>query len=241
MPPRKPTKQNKVIPPIPLAQIFGKGGSISPTLIKKIKKAAASAYPTPSSKKTSMRKVVKEWAGVDILESCDCMPDMDDDFASWSQEWRQNSNSLGDTQYAIEIGTTVWLLVIDKPTQEINNHPQNHSRETKYEWTFNGQEASVWDGEVVYVPLAEPQEVDDGVVAVGFFVPMPALYVPEDRKGSAARTGKEIEREVKFAKSKGGGEWTVLVYKDGTKSCNCPSWIFHGGHNGTGCKHTEKV
>ena len=195
---------------------------------------------TPVSKST-MKQVVTAWAGTDALEKCDGMPDMDDEYGVWLNRWCDKAAPLPDTTHAIEIGSPVWMLVLDKGTDVVIDHPTNYPRDTKYEWTFSGKLA--WsDGDVVFVPFIDviPHEDDPSLTIMGFFVPLVCLYIPESRKGKAARTGKQIEREVKLAKSTGKGEWTVLVYKDGTASCNCPSWIYHHDENG-GCKHTKKV
>lgn len=240
------------MPPIPLAQIFGKGGGISPQLIKKIKKAANAAGYKPTTaatkhaSKSSMKSAIDNMAALNILENCSGLPDMDDIYGDWLQKWRANSRAMSDKGhiYAVEVKAIVWKVVVDAATYIVVDFPSAFSDETRYEWTFDGSDVLLNDdNEVVYVPLPNevPAQGTPDALVMGFFVPVPMLYIPETRKGEQARGGKDIDREVKFAKSKGGGEWTVLVYKDGTKSCNCPSWIFHGGHDGTGCKHTVKV
>lgn len=192
--------------------------------------------------KSGMKSAILRVDAQDILERASGLPDMADVFVDWLLEWRGDGASLENKLHAVEVNTPVWRLIVLNSADTVLDYPSNYPTKTKHEWLFDGSTA-YQNGDVVFVPLPQIEPYDnmgDPCTVVGFFVAASRLYFPETRKGSVARTGKDIDREVKFAKSKGGGEWTVLVYKDGTKSCNCPSWIFH--HDAThGCKHTDKV
>lgn len=199
---------------------------------------------------SGIKKMIDDMAASDILYNCGHMPGTEDTYDTAMGRWISNSQPLGQETYAVELNTEVWPLVLDCEKHvgyqhaPVAEHPSDVRKKTKHEWFFSGQTAQRID-DVVYVPLPDALPYDENdkmspIIIVGFFVPLPYIYVAGKREGEAARGGKTIVSEVKFAKSKGGGSWTVLVYDDGSKSCNCPSWIFHHAETG-GCKHTEKV
>lgn len=77
-------------------------------------------------------------------------------------------------------------------------------------------------------------------LCVGFLVREIEIFDVTPREGQYVM-GKIVERPVHVqSKSNPNKSYEVLVYTDGTMSCNCPAWKFKGGIT-HGCKHTKSV
>lgn len=92
-----------------------------------------------------------------------------------------------------------------------------------------------------FVPFKHPVPWDkDNPAAgaiIGFICSSGDLYDPNVKDRAM---GKSVERTVAVESSKGKKTWEVLVYTDGSMSCNCPAWKYQKGIT-HGCKHTKKV
>jgi hypothetical protein len=78
---------------------------------------------------------------------------------------------------------------------------------------------------------------------VGFLVDEINLYNPTSKRRAI---GKKVDHKVMVEstssskRSTNVRQWEVLVYTDGSMSCNCPAWRFNKSTPRV-CKHTQKV
>jgi len=93
---------------------------------------------------------------------------------------------------------------------------------------------------VYHLPSKRVNDEFAGILIAGFFVHKEKFYNTGSRTNGLSKSGKQIAQTVEVASSR-GKKWEVMIYTDGTASCNCPSWIYQAHPLGKECKHTTNV
>lgn len=177
--------------------------------------------------------------------ACAALPDVGGNVTEVWQIGGQDTARYGIGHlYGVTLGTITWPIYSTDGLTLCRKIGETYRITTK-EWTLQPLEVIIDFNNYAAVISEMMQESDaiSDMYVLGFFLPKSGLYLVDDRHNDIARNGKQIDRtvEVSSSSSRTGKKWTVLVYKDGTKSCNCPSWIFHNTEHGGNCKHTLKV
>jgi hypothetical protein len=195
---------------------------------------------TSSDAFSETRRFVKYLSTMQSLTRISLLPKEGESITGF---WNDVEEYKKGTKFGVTLGTLIWPLY---STDRLHLHGDigNGWKHTTKEWLLRPSEVVFDYNEYVLIVSEMMKDVGESELYVlGFFLPKDGLYEADRRHNHIARSGKRIERtvEVASASSKKGKKWEVLVYSDGTKSCNCPSWIFHNTENGGNCKHTLKV
>lgn len=155
-----------------------------------------------------------------------------------------NNVDSPDTELAVSIGVKIFPIFIDAT---MHNILQIGSAEiTKREWKFLANQVfqcppminkqKLGPAPKAFIKFQDVVvEPDKHVSYVGFLVNFTDIYTVHHKSHAMH---KNVERIVMVESSKKNVKWEVIIYKDGSTSCNCPAWRYQGQK---GCKHITKV
>jgi len=183
---------------------------------------------------------VETWCGGHGDEQ---IPEVNDPFQLL---WQCRSGKYHDDTWSISINSIVWpvLVYLEAGQYRVAEKIGSICKTTTKLWHFSTDDEIYDYGEYRFVRFQIPSKVSGYFADTGgFFVQTSDIYKTSLRLRGIARSGKQITQTVEVASSssKSGKKWEVMIYTDGTASCNCPSWIYQMHPLGKECKHTRKV
>jgi len=124
----------------------------------------------------------------------------------------------------------------------IENHIYNHAADwtTEFLNTWYDFYVTTRIQMYAYVPIKHKRLETHDLIITGFICRLVDLV---DGKRTEYVKSKKVWSITAVESSKKNKSWEVIIYDDGTLSCNCPAWKYRGGVNNPhdGCKHVVKI